>query len=214
MKCGRAVLGLHFIVWHPRRLLINFLAASLLVAVPAQAAELEFDAVTGYRIARYRSPVPETVPGGTRISAAEIKDLVQKHDAVLIDVMPSDGAGLDTVTGQWRMTKPRQDIPGSVWLPDVGKGELTAAMDSYFRSTIAKLTGGNRARAVILYCQADCWMSWNAVKRAASYGYTALYWFPEGSDGWRDWDGNFVEAVPVAVHVVPGDRPAAEATRP
>lgn len=180
-------------------MLRTFSAAFLLVSVPAQAAEPEFDAVTGYRILRYRTPVPETVPGGTRITAAEINDLVKKQDAVLIDVMPSDGAGLDTGTGQWRMTKPRQDIPGSVWLPDAGKGELSPAMDQYFRDNLAKLTGGNPARAVILYCQSDCWMSWNAVKRAASFGYTSLYWFPEGSDGWRDWDGSFAEAVPVPV---------------
>jgi PQQ-dependent catabolism-associated CXXCW motif protein len=191
------VLGLRHFFWNIGHLLVTFSAAFLLTAATAQAAEPEFDAVTGYRIARYRTPVPETVPGGTRISAAEIKDLIKQHDAALIDVMPSDGAGLDTATGQWRMTTPRQHIPGSVWLPDVGKGELSPAMEQYFRSNIAKLTGGNSARAVILYCQSDCWMSWNAVKRAASYGYTSLYWFPEGSDGWRDWDGSFADAVPV-----------------
>jgi PQQ-dependent catabolism-associated CXXCW motif protein len=190
-------------------LLRTFSAAFLFISATAQAAEPEFDAVTGYRVARYRSPVPETVPGGTRITAAEINDLVKKQDAVLIDVMPSDGAGLDTVTGQWRMTKPRQNIPGSVWLPDVGKGELSPALETYFKTNLKSLTASNTARAVILYCQSDCWMSWNAVKRAASYGYTSLYWFPEGSDGWRDWDGTFTGAVPVPV--LPG---MTSATRP
>lgn len=27
-------------------------------------------------------------------------------------------------------------------------------------------------------------MSWNALRRAASYGYRCLYWYPEGTDGW------------------------------
>ncbi len=166
--------------------------------VPCAAAdEAEFDTTTGFRIARYRSPVPDTVPGGRVISAADVADLVKNQNALLIDVMPSDGAGLDAVTGVWNMSKPRPDIPGSIWLPDVGKGQLSPAMDGYFRDTLAKLTGGNISRPVIVYCQADCWMSWNAVRRASGYGYTALYWFPEGSDGWRDWDGSFTEAQPV-----------------
>ena len=37
-------------------------------------------------------------------------------------------------------------------------------------------------------------MTWNAIKRAASYGYTQHYWFAEGSYGWRDWDGHFISA--------------------
>ena len=168
-------------------------------AIPASADEPEFDAATGYRIARFRSPVPANVPGGAVISAADVADLVKNRSAILIDVLPSDGAGLDAATGQWRLSKPRQDIPGSVWLPDVGKGDLSPVIDEYFRDNLARLTKGNLTAPVIIYCQADCWMSWNAVKRASSYGYTALYWFSEGSDGWRDWDGTFVDAKPVPV---------------
>jgi PQQ-dependent catabolism-associated CXXCW motif protein len=165
----------------------------------AFAEDPEFDATTGFRIARYRSPVPDKVPGGRVITAAEVADLVKVQQAILLDVMPSDGAGLDSATGDWHMAKPRQDIPGSVWLPDVGRGQLSPALDAYFRDNLSKLTAGNVSRPIIVYCQADCWMSWNAVKRASGYGYTSLYWFPEGSDGWRDWDGSFVDAKPVSV---------------
>ena len=177
--------------------LIALALASL--PITAWADEPEFNVVTGYRIARFRSPVPATVPGGTAVSAAEVADLVKDRSAILIDVLPSDGAGLDLATGQWRLAKPRQDIPGSVWLPDVGKGDLSPVMDGYFRDNLTRLTNGNFAVPIIIYCQADCWMSWNAVRRASSYGYTALYWFSEGSDGWRDWDGTFDDAKPVPV---------------
>jgi PQQ-dependent catabolism-associated CXXCW motif protein len=173
-----------------------FLALSHAVVV---ADEADFDATTGFRIARYRTPVPDKVPGGRVITAAEVADLVQSQQAILLDVMPSDGAGLDAVTGEWHMAKQRLDIPGSIWLPDVGRGNLTPSLDAYFRDNLAKLTSGNVSRPVIVYCQADCWMSWNAVKRASGYGYTALYWYPEGSDGWRDWDGSFADAKPVPV---------------
>ena len=27
-------------------------------------------------------------------------------------------------------------------------------------------------------------MSWNAAKRAASWGYKQIYWYPDGIDGW------------------------------
>lgn len=185
--------GLHLM----RRILVNASLALIFTSAAAIAEDPDFDAATGFRVSRYRSPVPDKVPGGSTISAAEVAVIIKDKNALLVDVMPSDGVGLDPATGAWHMTKPRQDIPGSVWLPDVGRGQLTPAMDSYFRNNLAKLTSGNVSRAVIVYCQADCWMSWNAVKRAASYGYTALYWFPEGSDGWRDWDGTFVEAKPV-----------------
>jgi PQQ-dependent catabolism-associated CXXCW motif protein len=180
-----------------RRSLVITTLALMFTSPAAIAEEPEFDEATGYRVSRYRSPVPNNVPGGNTISAADVAVLIKDKNALLVDVMPSDGAGLDPATGEWHLTKPRQNIPGSVWLPDVGRGQLTPAMDEYFRDSLTKLTAGNVSRAVIVYCQADCWMSWNAVKRAASYGYTALYWFPEGSDGWRDWDGTFTEAKPV-----------------
>lgn len=161
----------------------------------------EFDAVTGYRIARYRTPVPQEVPGGTRISAPDVGVLLENERAILIDVMGAEGAGPDPATGVWRLSKPRQNIPKSVWLADVGQGTLTAERDRYFRDNLHRLTAGDTARALIIYCQADCWMSWNAVRRAASYGYTKIYWFAEGTDGWRDWDGAFEAATPVPLEI-------------
>jgi PQQ-dependent catabolism-associated CXXCW motif protein len=37
---------------------------------------------------------------------------------------------------------------------------------------------------LVLYCLANCWMSWNAAKRALSLGYSDVAWYPEGTDGW------------------------------
>jgi PQQ-dependent catabolism-associated CXXCW motif protein len=37
---------------------------------------------------------------------------------------------------------------------------------------------------VVLYCLADCWMSWNAAKRAQEIGYSNVAWYREGTDGW------------------------------
>ena len=51
---------------------------------------------------------------------------------------------------------------------------------------LAKLTGGDKNRPVVFYCDANCWMSWNAAKRAlVELGYTSVYWYPEGVQGWQ-----------------------------
>lgn len=166
-------------------------------AAVAEDAVAEFDPATGFRIARYRAPVPPAVEGAQTIFAADIERLVKEKGAVLVDVMAAEGGGPDPQTGAWRNIKSREHIPGSVWLPDVGRGTISAELDGYFRSNLERLTGGDRARPLVIYCVADCWMGWNAVKRAAGYGYSALYWFPDGTDGWRDWEGVLATATPV-----------------
>ena len=40
----------------------------------------------------------------------------------------------------------------------------------------------------MIYCQEDCWMSWNAAKRVLSYGYPNVAWYPEGTEGWERAD--------------------------
>ncbi len=173
------------------------------------ADDPEFDIATGYRIARYRSPVEPNVPGGKRVLIEEVDELIA-NGVVLVDVLPSDGAGLDPTTGEWQMAKPHENIPGSIWLPDVGKGRIDPEIATYFKSNLARLTGGDRARALLIYCQSDCWMGWNAVKRASSYGYSSIYWYADGIDGWRDFERPFAKAEPVPV-VVTGATRANEA---
>ncbi|MDB5635828.1 MAG: rhodanese, partial [Bradyrhizobium sp.] len=75
--------------------------------------------------------------------------------------------------------------PGSIWLPDTGYGTLAAATEDYLRDGLARASGGNKAKQLVIYCQADCWMSWNAAKRVLSYGYSNVAWYPEGTDGWQ-----------------------------
>jgi hypothetical protein len=62
------------------------------------AADDSFDPVTGYRIAHYRAAVPETAPGGVRVDLDQVDKLIAAS-AVLLDVMPSEGAGADPATG-------------------------------------------------------------------------------------------------------------------
>lgn len=191
-------------------LLLVLAVAVFIPVVPGLAAEPDFDPATGYRISRYRTPVEPKVPGGQRVIIEELDDLIARG-VILVDVLPSDGAGLDRSTGTWHMAKPHQNIPGSTWLPDVGSGRIDPLIEVYYKSNLARLTGGDTSRALLIYCQSDCWMGWNAVKRASSYGYTSIYWYGDGVDGWRDWDRPFAKAEPVPVDIKSGENNSSNA---
>lgn len=179
---------------------IGLVLSTVFGAPAAHAGEADaFDAVTGFRISRYRAPVSEPPEGVRRISIDGLDDLVTRHGALLVDVTPAEGGSVDPVTGRWRLLRQRENIPGSTWLPEVGRGVLDADMDAYLRRELERMTAGDRMRPIIVYCQSDCWMAWNALKRATDLGYRRLYWYPEGVDGWRDHDRAFAPAVPVPV---------------
>jgi PQQ-dependent catabolism-associated CXXCW motif protein len=61
---------------------------------------------------------------------------------------------------------------------------------------LLRASAGNRAALIVLYCQAECWMSWNAAKRALSYGYSNVAWYPDGTDGWQQANLPTAEAQP------------------
>jgi quinoprotein dehydrogenase-associated probable ABC transporter substrate-binding protein/PQQ-dependent catabolism-associated CXXCW motif protein len=138
----------------------------------------------GFRMAEYRAPVPATLHGATTVTTSELQALLAAEAPVLIDVLPAPRPPADRAgTRIWR-DAPRANIPGSVWLPNVGYGELAAEFATWFEDNLARLSGGDRARQLVFYCQAECWMSWNAAKRALALGYPNVVWYPEGTDGW------------------------------
>ncbi|SEP39433.1 PQQ-dependent catabolism-associated CXXCW motif protein [Methylobacterium sp. UNC300MFChir4.1] len=176
--------------------------------VSARAAS-DIDPATGYRVQNYRAPVTEPVEGGTRADLADVDRLVGQG-GVLIDVMPQRG-GYDPATGSWRLVDRRQTIPGAVWLPEVGRGVLDPRIAPWFARWLDRLTAGDRDRPLVFFCMADCWMSWNAVKRAHALGYRNVHWFADGTDGWREADRPLVEGEPAPV--LDGDPPPRSAGR-
>lgn len=139
----------------------------------------------GYRTEDYRSPVPETLAGARVISTAEAETIWRAKSGIFIDVLPRPPKPLNLPAGTIWRDRPRQNIPGSIWLPDTGYGQLAEAMASYLRQGVERVSGGDRAALIVVYCQANCWMSWNAAKRIVSYGYSNVAWFPDGTDGWE-----------------------------
>jgi PQQ-dependent catabolism-associated CXXCW motif protein len=155
----------------------------------------------GYRTERYRALTPQHVPGGETLDTDELQNLLAEQDPILIDVMAVlfRPETLD-FGGEWLLNEPRYHIPNSVWLPNIGYGELTPLIRHYMESQLQQLTAGNKATPLVFYCILDCWMAWNASKRAAlELKYTQVYWYREGMDGWEAAELPTVEAIPVPI---------------
>ncbi len=167
-----------------------------LMAAPAVApdpASALFSA-DGYRIARYRSPTPRQIDDAVTLDTAGLRTLLEQYpDTALLNVQ-----ALTWRNGVFIEQEPRDQIPGSLWLPNVGTGDLEPRWEAYLRRQLEQLRSHSEARPLVFYCRADCWMSWNATRRAARWGYrNQLYWYPEGSDGWQDAQLPVERAVPV-----------------
>ena len=76
----------------------------------------------------------------------------------------------------------------------------------YFEENLARISNSDKSRALLFYCQSDCWMAWNALKRAAESPYSQLYRYPERTDGWTEWDTPDEPATPVTVDIRPPSR--------
>lgn len=143
----------------------------------------------------YRAPVPKTLARAHVVDARDAEALLAKG-AVFIDVYPRPPKppGLPPKT-VWRSPK-HQSIQGAVWLPNVGYGKLADAPESYFRSNLMRLTDGDTSKPLVFFCLRDCWMSWNAAKRALEWGYANVTWFPDGTDGWQEIGNDIANVEP------------------
>jgi PQQ-dependent catabolism-associated CXXCW motif protein len=147
----------------------------------APAAELE-----GYKLSDYRDPVPAALKGAKVLSKSEAEDHWARKAAVFIDVYPKPPKPENLPVGTiWREPQ-HQTIEGAYWLPNVGYGVLAPHVEAYFKRALDTLSSGDKAKPLLFYCLRNCWMSWNSAKRAMSYGYTNILWFPEGTDGWQE----------------------------
>ena len=167
-----------------RRLPAPVLAAILFAAtVHAQETVPE---PSDYRADNYRAPVPATLAGARVLTTADAEAIWRAGGAVFVDVLPRAPKPANLPPGTVWRDKPRSNIPGSIWLPDTGYGALAPATEDYLRDGLAQASGGEQTKTLVVYCQKDCWMSWNAAKRALGFGYRNIAWFPDGTDGWQE----------------------------
>lgn len=169
-----------------------FCAALLLSASPSTAGGVaEPD---GYRLSDYRAPTPDGLAGATTLDTDGARALLERGGAIPINVLKLERSALPGTP--WLTGKPQRQIPGSFWLPNVGLGAPDKETVDWFAAVLHRITGGNTGRGLLFYCMADCWMSWNAAKRALSLGYRNVHWYPAGTDGWIEAGLPTEEATP------------------
>ena len=149
-----------------------------------------------YRMSEYRAAVPETLAGATVIDAAEAERLWREGAAVFIDVLPRPERPAELPPDTYWRAPERLAIPGSTWLPNTGYGALAPEVKAYLEAGLASV--GEKMTPVVFYCQRNCWMSWNAAKRAIELGLEQVHWFPSGTDGWAERDLPFEPMEPWA----------------
>ena len=152
---------------------------------------------TDYRMSEFRTPVPCTLAGAAVVSTEALRLRIERDSPLLVDVLPSPRRPRGLSEDAPWLPPVRRNIPRTVWLPNTGFGELPVEEERYLRANLERLTGGDRSRPVVFYCLADCWMSWNAARRAVAWGYASVIWYPHGTDGWEAAGQPLAESSPV-----------------
>jgi PQQ-dependent catabolism-associated CXXCW motif protein len=164
-----------------RLLRLSLAALALSLWLGNAHAQAPLFSAEGYRIDLYRSPTPDQLQGATLVDTPALQSLLEQSPRPLL---------IDVYRRQWLQGRfiedtPHENLPGSHWLANTGDGELTPQWQDYFTDNLKKLTAGDPTQPLVFYCRSDCWLSWNAVKRAATLGYKTLYWYRDGVDAWQ-----------------------------
>jgi len=176
----------------------RFVSCALVILfwAPISASSQDISEPEGYRTEDYRAPTPTTLKGARVVTTAEAEQIWKAGGAIFLDVLPYAPRPTNLPPGTIWREKPRRNIPGSSWLPDTGYGALAPVTENYLRTNLARVTGGDRTKALVVYCLRHCWMSWNAAKRILAMGYANVVWYPDGTDGWAEADLPLWESMP------------------
>jgi len=142
----------------------------------------------GYRQSDYDAPVPDHVPGAITVGDDAAYALWRSGRVGFVDVMPNLARPKNLPADAVWHGRSRKSVPGAIWLPDVGFGTMNSAAAAQLRAGLEAASGGDLDAPIVFLCRADCWMSWNASKRAVGLGYSRVFWYPDGSTGWTFWD--------------------------
>lgn len=147
----------------------------------------------GYRMDDFRKPVPATLKGARVVDTLTVEKLHKDKAAIFIDVFPKPEKPANLPAGTlWRDTK-HETIEGAHWLPNVGYGALPTHIEDYFRTRLATLMAAEPGKPLLFFCLRDCWMSWNAAKRAIEWGHKDVIWYSEGTDSWQEAGNDLTE---------------------
>ncbi|MCI0600541.1 MAG: rhodanese-like domain-containing protein [Beijerinckiaceae bacterium] len=169
--------------------------AGFALAFLAGAASAEVPEPHDYWMGPMHSEVPATLSGARVVDTKALALILEQGEALLIDAaeVPRRPENL----AQGAIWKPvHQHIKGSIWIPGIGAGKIEPRLETYYRERLTALTANNQGHLIILYCHPQCWASWNAAKRALSYGYRNIAWYRDGAEGWQDTGHTLVAAEP------------------
>ena len=144
------------------------------------------DMPAGLKLDHYRGPTPACAPTAITLNTAELQQLLNQAKPVLIDVYAITRRVDPGFGSVWLPNQAHESLPQSTWLPNVGYATLEPDIEAYFKRHLQQLSGGDKSKPLVFFCVADCWMSWNAVQRVREYGYTQVYWYKDGVDGWKE----------------------------
>lgn len=177
--------------------MIRAAAAILALLLPAAALAQAVAEPEDYETEHYRGPVPASLAGATVVDTRAAFALWKTGRVVFVDVLPRAPKPDNLPEGTIWREQPRESIPGAIWLPNVGYGMLAEVTETYFRNGLNAATAGDMSQPLVFFCLSECWMSWNAAKRALEYGHERVFWFPEGTDGWSFEDYPTAKLEPV-----------------
>jgi PQQ-dependent catabolism-associated CXXCW motif protein len=180
-----------------RLLLPGLLLPGLLVLASGLGpASAEVAEPSSYWTGPMRGDVPETLAGAHVVRTKELAALLQTGKVVLVDAASPEHRPAELPPDALWIPPAHPVIEGSVWLPGLGAGALDDVASEFYRNELARLAEHSLDRAMVFYCHPKCWASWNAAKRAVSYGYRNVYWYPEGVEGWQDAGRPLAVALP------------------
>jgi PQQ-dependent catabolism-associated CXXCW motif protein len=135
----------------------------------------------GYRSKIYRSPTPTQASFATIVDAEDILKLSKENkNLVIVNVVPLDMDGSTFI-----QAKPHEGIVNSIWLPNVGYGQIDEMTKNYLVENLNLAMNNNSDTVFIFYCKIDCWMSWNAARRASLLGFKNIFWYKNGIETWK-----------------------------
>lgn len=163
---------------------MTYRAAVFAACLPVIALAQSVAEPDDYESEHYRGPVPISLAGATVVESDAAFALWKTGRVAFIDVLPRAPKPSNLPKGTIWREKPRHSIPDAIWLPNVGYGRLAEVTTAYFKDGLAEASGGDMSYPLVFFCLSECWMSWNAAKRAVEFGHTHVFWYPDGTDGW------------------------------
>lgn len=160
-----------------------FVLALLMLLGGAVAAQAQVPEPDDYRGEPYKAPVPATLTGAEVIDAQQAIAL-HGEGVPFVDVMRRTARPEGLPEGTIWREPPHETIPGALWLWDTGYQNLAPAEQARLTQGLELASGGDRSAPMVIFCRTDCWMSWNAARRAVEMGYSHVMWFPKGAEGW------------------------------